>query len=70
MGYASRASRVNELIVFCDAIEKAFGTAAYPWSSVLNPVLLTSRARPAPVKMVTVVKLELRALLLKARLAA
>ena len=50
------------LIVFCDASEKAFGTGAYLWSGSLRAALITSRGRPAPIKRLTLARLELLAL--------
>jgi Pao retrotransposon peptidase len=56
------------LHVFCDASEKAYGVVAYLIREDGSPVLLTSRARVAPLERVTLARLELLACLIGARL--
>ena len=62
----------KELIVFCDASEKAYGTCVYlktkDSEECVHVSLLISKVRVAPLKKVTLPRLELLAALLGARL--
>ena len=64
----SPANKKYALHVFCDASEKAYGVVAYLIREDGSPVLLTSRARVAPLERVTLARLELLACLIGARL--
>lgn len=55
------------LHIYCDASTKAYGAAAYLVSDS-ESLLLTSRARVAPLKTKTIPQLELTALLIGTRL--
>ncbi|XP_066978940.1 uncharacterized protein [Macrobrachium rosenbergii] len=58
----------DSLHIFCDASELAYGCVAYRVKKE-NSHLMMTKARVAPIKELTVPKLELMALLLAARLA-
>ena len=58
----------DTLHIFCDASESAYGCAAYMVGEN-KTMLLTAKARVAPIKELTVPRLELMAILLAARLA-
>ena len=58
------------LHIFCDSSNRAYGAALYLLNNdhLSKPILVMAKARVAPVKPVTVPKLEMTALLLAARL--
>ncbi|CAH8595656.1 unnamed protein product [Schistosoma guineensis] len=61
-----------ELHLFCDASESGYGAVAYSWNIPKHQapysVLLYSKSRVAPIKQVTVPRLELAAAVLSARM--
>ena len=60
---------VYDLHVFCDASELGFGAVAYVLGQDSIPQLVISKARVAPLRRLTLARLELMALLIGARLA-
>ena len=63
-----KADAVYSLHVFCDASARAYGVAAYlqcaPFSGIIQSHLLFSKTRVAPVKPLTIPRLELMAAVL------
>ncbi|XP_065180007.1 uncharacterized protein LOC135810442 [Sycon ciliatum] len=61
----------RELYVFCDASEKSYGTVAYlreESATAVATVLLVSKTKVAPLKQMTIPRLELMAALIGSRL--
>ena len=61
---------IYDLHVFCDASEVGFGAVAYVLGQDSNPQLVISKARVAPLRRLTLARLELMALLIGSRLAS
>ena len=60
---------IYDLHAFCDASEIGFGAVVYILGSDSKPQLVISKARVAPLRRLTLARLELMALLIGARLA-